>query len=124
PIPVWSRSGRAGARFASGGSGAGSTSVADSPAAGNTVTGGTVAGDIVAGDIGAGDIVAGEDACPVRRSRMASVTSLAGAPSLGSTALLVSIFSDASSFIVRLLWKTVSSVTGKIVISVPVASAV
>ena len=52
-----------------------------------------------------------------------SRTSLTGVPSRGSSFLSVSSLTYFSSFIVRLVWKTVWSVTGKMASSVPVRSA-
>ena len=51
------------------------------------------------------------------------MTNFSSVPSAGSRFLLVSSFSSRQSFMLRFVWNTVSSVTGKIVTSVPPRSA-
>ncbi len=63
-------------------------------------------------------------ACPPWSGYFSTWTiSLAGVPSGGRMSLFVSSFSNCSSRMVRLVWKTVSSVTGKRATSVPARSA-
>src|SRR6266849_3417608 len=52
-----------------------------------------------------------------------TITSFTGVPIGGSSRVSLSSFKYFSSFIVKLVWKTVSSVTGKMEMSVPVMSA-
>ena len=52
-----------------------------------------------------------------------TITNFTGVPIGGSRRVSLSSFKYFSSFIVKLVWKTVSSVTGKMEMSVPVISA-
>lgn len=66
--------------------------------------------------------IASPEAQP-RRAHLAWMINFAAVPSCGTMFLFVSSFNSRQSFMLRSVWKTVSSVTGKIVTSVPPRSA-